>query len=158
MFAALIVAGLLPSMVGSGAGSELRRRIAARIVGGRITAPLVVAYQSRVAETGDMICASENIARVPDRPPGYYKDRLVTFSRHPKPWMSPVRPTPTALLGPTSGDNHAKARALRRKTPPLRERQQTQKPSPERPERGRFRHRGGIGIGERQFELIHADR
>jgi len=41
MTATVIVAGLLPIMIGSGAGSELMRRIAAPMIGGMITAPLM---------------------------------------------------------------------------------------------------------------------
>lgn len=41
MTVAVIVAGLLPILVGSGAGSEVMRRIAAPMVGGMLTAPLL---------------------------------------------------------------------------------------------------------------------
>jgi Cu(I)/Ag(I) efflux system membrane protein CusA/SilA len=41
MTVAIIVAGLLPIMWGSGTGSEVMRRIAAPMVGGMITAPLL---------------------------------------------------------------------------------------------------------------------
>jgi Cu(I)/Ag(I) efflux system membrane protein CusA/SilA len=41
MTVATIFAGLLPIMLGSGAGSEVMRRIAAPMVGGMITAPLL---------------------------------------------------------------------------------------------------------------------
>lgn len=41
MTAAVIIAGLMPIMLGSGAGSEIMRRIAAPLVGGMVTAPLV---------------------------------------------------------------------------------------------------------------------
>jgi Cu(I)/Ag(I) efflux system membrane protein CusA/SilA len=41
MTAAVIIAGLLPIMLGGGTGSEVMRRIAAPLVGGMITAPLV---------------------------------------------------------------------------------------------------------------------
>ena len=41
MTAAVIIAGLLPVMLGAGTGSEVMRRIAAPMVGGMITAPLV---------------------------------------------------------------------------------------------------------------------
>jgi Cu(I)/Ag(I) efflux system membrane protein CusA/SilA len=41
MTAAVILAGLFPIMTGSGAGSEVMRRIAAPMLGGMITAPLV---------------------------------------------------------------------------------------------------------------------
>ena len=38
---AVVIAGLLPIMWGSGTGSEVMRRIAAPMVGGMITAPLL---------------------------------------------------------------------------------------------------------------------
>jgi Cu(I)/Ag(I) efflux system membrane protein CusA/SilA len=41
MTVAVIIAGLLPIMLGSGAGSEIMQRIAAPMVGGMITAPLL---------------------------------------------------------------------------------------------------------------------
>ena len=41
MTVAVIVAGLLPIMIGSGTGSEIMQRIAAPMVGGMITAPLL---------------------------------------------------------------------------------------------------------------------
>jgi Cu(I)/Ag(I) efflux system membrane protein CusA/SilA len=37
----VVVAGLLPIMLGGGAGSELVRRIAAPMVGGMLTAPIL---------------------------------------------------------------------------------------------------------------------
>jgi copper/silver efflux system protein len=41
MTVAVIVAGLIPIMIGSGAGSEVMQRIAAPMVGGMVTAPLL---------------------------------------------------------------------------------------------------------------------
>ncbi len=41
MTVAVILAGLFPIMLGSGAGSEVMRSIAAPMVGGMITAPLL---------------------------------------------------------------------------------------------------------------------
>lgn len=41
MTVAVIILGLLPIMIGSGAGSEIMQRIAAPIIGGMVTAPLV---------------------------------------------------------------------------------------------------------------------
>jgi Cu(I)/Ag(I) efflux system membrane protein CusA/SilA len=41
MTVAVIIAGLLPIMIGAGTGSELMQRIAAPMVGGMITAPLL---------------------------------------------------------------------------------------------------------------------
>ncbi|MHB0981778.1 MAG: efflux RND transporter permease subunit, partial [Thiobacillus sp.] len=41
MTVAVIVAGLLPIMVGSGTGSEVMSRIAAPMIGGMVSAPLL---------------------------------------------------------------------------------------------------------------------
>jgi Cu(I)/Ag(I) efflux system membrane protein CusA/SilA len=41
MTVAVIIAGLLPIMFGGGTGSEVMRRIAAPMVGGMITAPIL---------------------------------------------------------------------------------------------------------------------
>jgi len=41
MTVAVIIAGLLPIMIDQGTGSEVMRRIAAPMVGGMITAPLL---------------------------------------------------------------------------------------------------------------------
>jgi Cu(I)/Ag(I) efflux system membrane protein CusA/SilA len=41
MTVAVIIAGLLPIMWGSGTGSEVMRRIASPMVGGMVTAPLL---------------------------------------------------------------------------------------------------------------------
>jgi Cu(I)/Ag(I) efflux system membrane protein CusA/SilA len=41
MTVAVIIAGLMPIMWGSGTGSEIMQRIAAPMVGGMITAPLL---------------------------------------------------------------------------------------------------------------------
>ena len=41
MSAAVVIAGLIPIMMGSGTGSEVMQRIAAPMLGGMITAPLV---------------------------------------------------------------------------------------------------------------------
>ena len=41
MTVAVIIAGLVPIMLGSGTGSEVMQRIAAPMVGGMITAPLL---------------------------------------------------------------------------------------------------------------------
>ena len=49
MTVAVIVAGLLPIMFGSGTGSEVMRRIAAPMVGGMITAPLLSMFVVPVA-------------------------------------------------------------------------------------------------------------
>jgi Cu/Ag efflux pump CusA len=53
MTVAVIISGLLPSMFGGGTGSEVMRRIAAPMVGGMITAPmlsmLVLGSQSAAA-------------------------------------------------------------------------------------------------------------
>ena len=44
MTVAVIIAGLLPIMWGSGTGSEVMRRIAAPMVGGMLTAPLLTMF------------------------------------------------------------------------------------------------------------------
>src|SRR2546426_2468966 len=49
MTVAVIIAGLLPIMFGSGTGSEVMRRIAAPMVGGMITAPLLSMFVLPVA-------------------------------------------------------------------------------------------------------------
>jgi Cu(I)/Ag(I) efflux system membrane protein CusA/SilA len=41
MTVAVIIAGLLPILIGSGAGSEIMSRIAAPMIGGMLTAPLL---------------------------------------------------------------------------------------------------------------------
>ena len=41
MTVAVIMAGLLPIMLGSGTGAEVRQRSAAPMIGGRVTAPLL---------------------------------------------------------------------------------------------------------------------
>jgi Cu(I)/Ag(I) efflux system membrane protein CusA/SilA len=41
MTVAVVLAGLIPIMVGHGAGSEVMQRIAAPMVGGMVTAPLL---------------------------------------------------------------------------------------------------------------------
>jgi Cu(I)/Ag(I) efflux system membrane protein CusA/SilA len=41
MTVAVVMAGLLPIMIGSGTGSEVMQRIAAPMVGGMVTAPLL---------------------------------------------------------------------------------------------------------------------
>jgi len=41
MTVAVIIAGLIPIMIGGGTGSEVMQRIAAPMVGGMITAPLL---------------------------------------------------------------------------------------------------------------------
>ena len=41
MTVAVVIAALLPIMLGGGTGSEVMRRIAAPMIGGMVTAPLV---------------------------------------------------------------------------------------------------------------------
>ena len=41
MTVAVIIAGLLPLFIGAGTGSEIMQRIAAPMIGGMITAPLL---------------------------------------------------------------------------------------------------------------------
>jgi Cu(I)/Ag(I) efflux system membrane protein CusA/SilA len=49
MTVAVVLAGLLPIMLGSGTGSEVMQRIAAPMVGGMITAPLMSMFAIPVA-------------------------------------------------------------------------------------------------------------
>ena len=49
MTVAVILAGLAPIMVGSGTGSEVMQRIAAPMVGGMISAPLLSMFLMPVA-------------------------------------------------------------------------------------------------------------
>ncbi len=62
MTVAVILAGLLPILIGSGTGSEIMQRIAAPMVGGMITAPLlsmlVIPVVFRVLRTRDLGTAS----------------------------------------------------------------------------------------------------
>jgi Cu(I)/Ag(I) efflux system membrane protein CusA/SilA len=49
MTVAVIIAGLVPIMLGAGTGSEVMQRIAAPMVGGMITAPLLSMFVVPVA-------------------------------------------------------------------------------------------------------------
>jgi Cu(I)/Ag(I) efflux system membrane protein CusA/SilA len=49
MTVAVVIAGLLPIMFGAGTGSEVMQRIAAPMVGGMITAPLLSMFVVPVA-------------------------------------------------------------------------------------------------------------
>jgi Cu(I)/Ag(I) efflux system membrane protein CusA/SilA len=49
MTVAVIVAGLVPILVGAGTGSEIMQRIAAPMVGGMITAPLLSMFVAPAA-------------------------------------------------------------------------------------------------------------
>ena len=49
MTVAVIIAGLLPIMFGTGTGSEIMQRIAAPMIGGMITAPLLSMFVIPVA-------------------------------------------------------------------------------------------------------------
>ena len=62
MTVAVIVAGLLPVMWGSGTGSEIMRRIAAPMVGGMITAPVLSMFVVPVAY---LLLRQASIGRVP---------------------------------------------------------------------------------------------
>ena len=69
MTVAVIVAGLVPIMVGEGTGSEVMRRIAAPMIGGMITAPLLsmlvlpAAYLLSYRSCGSLAKASERVAK-----------------------------------------------------------------------------------------------
>jgi Cu(I)/Ag(I) efflux system membrane protein CusA/SilA len=78
MTVAVIIAGLVPAMVGGGAGSEVMQRIAAPMVGGMVTAPLlsmfvvpVVYLLLRRRKTGSV---SDNEARTEVRPTAAHVD------------------------------------------------------------------------------------
>jgi Cu(I)/Ag(I) efflux system membrane protein CusA/SilA len=62
MTVAVIIAGLLPVMWGSGTGSEIMRRIAAPMVGGMITAPLLSMF---VVPAGYLLLRLRSLGRVP---------------------------------------------------------------------------------------------
>ena len=58
MTVAVILAGLLPILFGSGTGSEVMQRIAAPMVGGMITAPLLVDVRAAGGLAADAAAAS----------------------------------------------------------------------------------------------------
>ena len=62
MTVAVILAGLLPIMLGSGTGSEVMRRIAAPMVGGMITAPLLSMF---VIPAAYLLLRRRSLARTP---------------------------------------------------------------------------------------------
>jgi Cu(I)/Ag(I) efflux system membrane protein CusA/SilA len=70
MTVTVIVAGLLPILLGSGTGSEVMSRIAAPMVGGMLSAPLLSLF---------VIPAAYRLMRRPGRRPG---DRTPTLHRH----------------------------------------------------------------------------
>jgi copper/silver efflux system protein len=63
MTVAVVLAGLMPIMVGSGAGSEVMQRIAAPMVGGMITAPLLSLFGIPAAY---LLLRRRGLARRPD--------------------------------------------------------------------------------------------
>jgi copper/silver efflux system protein len=67
MTVAVIIAGLLPIMWGSGTGSEVMRRIAAPMVGGMITAPLLSMF---VIPAAYVLLRRPRLANSPQSLPG----------------------------------------------------------------------------------------
>ena len=71
MTVAVIVAGLLPIFLGSGTGSEVMSRIAAPMIGGMITAPLLSLFVIPVIYLiwkGRSLSAGENAENTDDEP------------------------------------------------------------------------------------------
>src|ERR1700680_4085426 len=64
MTVAVIIAGLLPIMWGTGTGSEVMRRIASPMVGGMITAPLLSMF---VVPVVYMLVRRRQLARQPSQ-------------------------------------------------------------------------------------------
>ena len=72
MTVAIIIAGLLPIMLGQGVGSEVMRRIAAPMVGGMITAPILslfvmpalyLLWQRKLFRDAEPVVAQAGVAR-----------------------------------------------------------------------------------------------
>ena len=64
MTVAVIIAGLLPIMIGSGTGSEIMQRIAAPMVGGMVTAPLLSMF---VIPAAYLLMRRRSLPRASDR-------------------------------------------------------------------------------------------
>lgn len=64
MTVAVILAGLFPLFIGSGAGSEVMQRIAAPMLGGMITAPLL---SMLVIPAAYCLLSGRTVARTPPR-------------------------------------------------------------------------------------------
>jgi Cu(I)/Ag(I) efflux system membrane protein CusA/SilA len=85
MTVAVVLAGLIPIMVGHGAGSEVMQRIAAPMVGGMVTAPILSMFvipaawlllqrrHVRRAATIHQLTAVPSGTRVPSIPSGETK-------------------------------------------------------------------------------------
>jgi Cu(I)/Ag(I) efflux system membrane protein CusA/SilA len=82
MTVAVVLAGLIPIMVGHGTGSEVMQRIAAPMVGGMVTAPILSMFvipaawfllqrrRARLASATQLHHAVASGARVPSTQPG----------------------------------------------------------------------------------------
>ncbi|MCY1433112.1 Cation efflux system protein CusA [compost metagenome] len=67
MTVAVIIAGLLPILLGSGTGSEVMSRIAAPMVGGMVTAPLLSLF---VIPAAYRLMRRRHLLPVPTTPQG----------------------------------------------------------------------------------------
>ena len=76
MTVAVVMAGLMPIMVGSGTGSEVMQRIAAPMVGGMITAPLLSLF---VIPAAYLLMRRRTLRGFPDEPVG---SRLMPLESH----------------------------------------------------------------------------
>jgi Cu(I)/Ag(I) efflux system membrane protein CusA/SilA len=71
MTVAVVLAGLLPIMVGTGTGAEITQRIAAPMVGGMVTAPLLSMFVIPVAFLLLRRRELRRRAAVPSKLPGF---------------------------------------------------------------------------------------
>jgi hypothetical protein len=99
MTVAVIIAGLLPILWGTGAGSEVMSRIAAPMIGGMITAPLLSLFIIPAAykliwlyrpQTQPIRCAVD--ARRPDKRHQAIMEHIAGWRR--KRLIRPTRPEP----------------------------------------------------------------
>lgn len=65
MTVAVIIAGLLPVLWGTGAGSEVMSRIVAPMIGGMITAPLLSLFIIPAAYKAGIVALRHNVCRPP---------------------------------------------------------------------------------------------
>jgi Cu(I)/Ag(I) efflux system membrane protein CusA/SilA len=77
MTVAVIIGGLVPIMYGSGAGSETMRRIAAPMMGGMITAPLLSMF---VVPVVYLLLRRKQLRRAGTSPVGLIQDRQVSHT------------------------------------------------------------------------------
>lgn len=62
MTVAVVIAGLVPILVGTGAGSDVMNRIAAPMIGGMLTAPLLSMFVIRHLQAVDGILAAGGVS------------------------------------------------------------------------------------------------